>query len=105
MILMLSAAESPPLAVVQTLHEKRGKDEIIITTYKLPDGYTYSIQCRLGRFVRAVYPHQLIHPINKDDVQQSAVSTLRQWTRHSSAAKERLRNFDLLSVGQLEFSF
>ena len=104
---MLSATDDQPLTIADTLHEKRGKDEIIITTYALPDGesYTYSIQCRLGRFVRAAYPHNHPAPLRKDDVQKSAVSTLRQWTRTSRAAKERLRWFDLTNVGQLEFEF
>ena len=104
---MLSATDDQPFTIVDTLHEKRGKDEIIITTYALPDGdsYTYSIQCRLGRFVRAAYPHNHPATLRKDDVQKAAVSTLRRWTRQSRAAKDRLRQFELTNVGQLEFDF
>lgn len=104
---MLAPAESPRLSIADTLREKRGKDEIIITTYALPDGqtYTYSVQCRLGRFVRAIYPHQFPDRLRKEDVQKSAVITLRRWTSQSRAAKDRLRQFDLMTIGQLEFDF
>lgn len=104
---MLAPAESSELPIIDTLREKHGKDEIIITTYALPDGQTctYSIQCRLGRFVRAIYPHQLPDRLRKQEVQKAAVSTLRRWTRQSRAAKDRLRQFDLTNVGQIEFEF
>lgn len=105
---MLSATESPPLPAVNTLCERHGRDEIIIITYAIPDGagYTYSVQCRLGRFVRSAFPHQLNDRLpRQEDIQRAAVNLLRQWTRKSRAAKNRLREFDLLAVGQREFDF
>lgn len=105
---MLSATENQQLPVAQTLHEKRGKDEIIITTYALPDGdsYTYSIQCRVGRLVRAVFPPQIARTFATPlEAKRAAVAKIRQWTNHSRSLNARLRCFTLLTVEQREFDF
>lgn len=99
------------LAVVERQDERHGKNQIILTVYRTraesaPGAYTYSLQCRLNRFVRSIFPHQIPGawptPL---DAKRAAASTLRQWTGRSRAAKEHLRGLDLLSVDQLEFDF
>lgn len=104
---MLSARDTPALTVVEQWQEKHGKDEIILTVYRLPDGaYSYSVQCHLGRFVRSVFPQSVGGKYESSlAAQRAAVSTLRQWTRTNRAARERLRRFALISVGQREFDF
>lgn len=92
--------------VIERQNEKRGKNQIILTIYRTradASEYTYSIQCHLNRFVRAVFPHQIAatYPSPRA-AKYAAVATLRQWTKQSHAAKEHLATFDLLSVDQLE---
>lgn len=89
---------------IEQTHEKRGKNEIILTVYQTDvTAYTYAIQCHLCRFVRAVYPHQIAatYPSPRA-AKQAAVATLRSWTQKSRASREHLRGFDLLNVDQLE---
>lgn len=105
---MLSARDTPALTVVEQRHEKHGKDEVIITVYSQPPGtFTYSVQCRLGRLIQAVYPHQLHAGYTSPrDALRAAVSTLHQWTRTSRAAREHLYAFDIVeSLWQQEFDF
>lgn len=102
---MLLATETSAPEVAERRHEKRGKDEIIITVYREAGGYTYSIQCRLGRFVRSAFPHHAEEFATPRDAERAATTTLRQWTQRSRAAKEHLRCFDLMVPNQLEFEF
>lgn len=103
---MLLAARTTAPEVTERRHEKRGKDEIILTVYRAPGGYyTYSIQCRLGRFVRSAFPHNAEEFATTRDAKRAAAATLRQWTRKSRATKKRLLVFDLLSIDQIEFEF
>lgn len=94
------------MTLIERKDEVRGKNEIILAVYKVEDDtekYTYSIQCKLCRFVRAVFPHQIAdtYPTPRA-AKKAAVSKLRQWTQHNRSAKEHLAAFDLLSVDQLE---
>lgn len=102
---MLLATETSAPEVAERRHEKRGKDEIILTVYRAEGGYTYSIQCRLGRFVRSAFPHKAEEFATPLDAKRAAATTLRQWTQRSRAAKERLRGFDLIVPNQIEFDF
>lgn len=102
---MLLATETAAHEVSERRHEKRGKDEIILTVYRASGGYTYSIQCRLGRFVRSAFPHKSEVFATPRDAKRAAVATVRQWTRKSRATKERLHGFGLMMPDQLEFEF
>lgn len=104
---MLAATESAPLHAVETRQERHGRDEIIITTYALQDeGYSYSVQCRIGRLVRAVFPPQIARTFATPlEAKRAAVAELRQWTSHSRSLNARLRCFSLLAVEQREFDF
>ena len=103
---MLLATETSAPEVAERRHEKRGKDEIILTVYRAAGGYTYSIQCRLGRFVRSAFPHHQAEEFaTPRDAKRAAAAKLRQWTQRSRAAKNRLRDFDLMVPDQLEFEF
>lgn len=102
---MLLATETAAPEVAERRHEKRGKDEIILTVYRAAGGFTYSIQCRLGRFVRSTFPHNAEEFATPRDAKRAAAATLRQWTRKSRAAKKRLLDFDLLSIDQIEMEF
>lgn len=102
---MLLAAETSAHEISERRHEKHGKDEIILTVYRASGGYTYSIQCRLGRFVRSAFQHQSEVFATPRDAKRAAAATLRQWTRKSRATKKRLLVFELLSIDQIEFEF
>lgn len=102
---MLLATETSAPEVAERRHEKRGKDEIILTVYRASCGYAYSIQCRLGRFVRSTFPHKAEVFATPRDAKRAAAATLRQWTQRSRATKKRLLVFDLLSIDQMEFEF
>lgn len=103
---MLLAAQTPAPEIAERRHEKHGKDEIILTVYRAPDGtYTYSVQCRLGRFVRSSFPRQAEEFTTPLAARRAACASLRKWTRKSRAAKKRLFAFALLDPDQLEFDF
>lgn len=103
---MLAATESPPLRAVETRRETHGRDEIILTVYESAGAYSYSVQCRLGRLVRAVFPPQVARTFDTPlEAKRAAASELRRWTSHSRALNARLRRFALLAVEQREFDF
>lgn len=93
---------------VERIDEKHGKDEIILTVYGTEDGrFTYSLQCRVSRIIRAIFPHQIQDNfLTSAKAKAAAIETLSAWIKPSRAAKEHLRSFDITaSPYQLEFDF
>lgn len=103
-----AARASITLEVVECRSERHGKDEIILAVYSLPHGgrFTYSVQCHLGRFVQSLFPWSIAGNFTSPlEAKRAAVKTLREWTRRSRSAKERLRRFGVMAVEQREFDF
>lgn len=93
---------------IERIDEKHGKDEVILTVYATEGGqFTYSLQCRVSRIIRAVFPHQIQDNfLTSAKAKAAAVETLCAWIKPSRAAKEHLRSFDITaSPYQLEFDF
>ncbi len=93
---------------IERICEKHGKDEVILTVYATEGGqFTYSLQCRVSRIIRAVFPHQIQDSfLTSAKAKAHAVETLYAWIKPSRAAKEHLRLFDITaSPYQLEFDF
>lgn len=103
---MLLATETDSLPVIERNVEQHGKDEIIVIVYEKKDCYTYSVQCRLGSFVRSVYPHSITaaYPTARA-AKYAAALEIRQWTKKSRAAKNRLQHFNLLRLYHPELPF
>ena len=97
------------MTVCERIDEKHAKNEIILTVYRNDnsESYTYSLQCHLNRFVRAIFPHQLTEAYpTPQTAKLAAVDLLAAWTKSSRAAKEHLRAFNITSCPyQLEFDF
>lgn len=97
------------MTVCERIDERHANNEIILTIYHdcEAQGYTYSLQCHLCRFVRAVFPHQLGQTYGSPQAaKRAAVELLFSWVKPSRAAKKHLRPFGITSCPcQLEFDF
>lgn len=97
------------MTICEQIDEKHAKNEIILTVYQddNSEDYTYSLQCHLCQFVRAIFPHQLTETYpSPQKAKRAAIETLFEWTKGSRAAKEHLRSFGIIDCPyQLEFDF
>ena len=91
------------LTITEQRDEVHGKNQIILTVYRTAQNrYTYSIQLKVGRIIRSIFPHQL--ETNWDSTIQAkhaAFYTMLSWTKHSRSAKKSLFNFEIMNVDQL----
>lgn len=89
------------LTVAERKDEIRNSSQVIFTIYNAPGGFVYSINCKLGRFVRSYYPTPKEKKFaTKKEAQAAAVAKVRSWIADSRAAKERLRDFDFVNYQQ-----
>ena len=91
------------LKIVYKKNESRDHSQIILIVYEFDNCYVYSINCKLGRFVRSFYPRpNSLKYQTERSARKAAVKTMQQWVAHSRSAKERLNRFDLIEVDQQE---
>lgn len=94
---------APPL---KEYREIRGKDEIHIAIYCIENNYYYAVNCKLGLFVRAAYPHPTTPPLpTLTAARAAACEEVKQWVKQNRPAKKRAKLFSVLEYRQLEFSF
>lgn len=93
----------PPNNEYKEIH---GSDEISIVLFKTDKGFFFSINCRLGRFIRAYYPHNDTAPYLTEYLAREAASQIiKTWVSNNRDAKKRLLLFDILEYRQIEFNF
>ena len=91
------------LPVVLQKNEVHNNSQIILKVYRTKDGLCFSINCKLGRFVRSYYPMpQGKKYQNVLDAQEAAISMIESWVSDNRNAKKRLADFTLLEYRQLE---
>lgn len=91
------------LPVALQKNEAHNNSQIILKVYKAEEYFCFSINCKLGRFVRSYYPTpQEKKYQSTQDAQAAAVSMLKSWVSGSRAAKKRLADFALLQYNQPE---
>lgn len=68
------------LPVVQKRDESKNGSQIILTIYAAQNGFVYSVNCKLRRFVRSYYPteKETKYPTIKA-AQCAAVRRIRSW--------------------------
>lgn len=97
----MNYAKTLPVALKK--NEVRNGSQIILTVYELPHGFCFSINCKLGRFIRSYYPTPKEESCKSVmDAQAVAISMMKSWVRKSRSAKERLSQFDLINYKQQE---
>lgn len=90
------------LTTIESRDEVHGKNQIILTVYRTEENrFTFSIQLKVGRIIRSIFPHQL--ETNWDSTIQAkhaAFNTMLSWTKHSRSAKKSLFDFEIMNVDQ-----
>lgn len=90
------------LTITERRDEIHGRNQIILTIYRTAQNrYTFSIQLKVGRIIRSIFPHQL--DTNYDSPLQAkhaAFNTMLSWTKHSRSAKKSLFDFEIMNVDQ-----
>ena len=95
------------MTYVSTLQKKKKRDEskngsqIILTIYAVQNGFVYSVNCKLRRFVRSYYPteKETKYPTEKD-AQRAAVFRLQSWIKDSRKLKELFSHFEISDYDQ-----
>lgn len=86
--------------------EIHGNDKILIVIFKTNKGFFYSINCKLGSFIRAYYPHNDTTPYPTEyKAREAASQQIKAWVSGNRDAKKRLLPFDILEYRQIEFNF
>lgn len=86
--------------------EVYGKDEIFIAVYKIPGGYLYSANCKLGALIKSSYPHADTLPApSAAGARQNACSEVASWIKRNRDAKKHYAPFTILEYRQLELPF
>ena len=82
------------LPVVQKRNESKNGSQIILTIYAVENGFVYSINCKLCRFIRSYYPteKETKYPTEKD-AQRAAVFRIQSWIKDSRKLKELFSHF------------
>lgn len=89
--------------ITERRDEVHGKNQIILTVYRTAQNrYTYSIQMKVGKIIKSIFPHQM--PKTWDSAIQAknaAFYTMLSWTKNSRSAKKSLFDFEIMNVDQL----
>ena len=92
-----------PFKIFREIH---GKDEINIIIYRAENSFFYTINCKLGAFIRSYYPHPDTPPLSSlFEARAYACNELKQWLLTDRAAKRRAKTFSILEFRQQEFEF
>lgn len=86
---------------IEKRDEVHGKNQIILTVFQVENGFSFSVQCKVSRIIRSIFPHQ-IKEIYKSplDAKHAAFELLLSWVKHSRTARQQLFCFDLVNVDQ-----
>lgn len=89
------------LPIVQKRDESKNGSQIILTIYAAQNGFIYSINCKLRRFVRSYYPteKETKYPTIKA-AQCAAVFRIQSWIKDSRKLKELFSHFEISDYDQ-----
>lgn len=89
------------LPIVQKRDESKNGSQIILTIYAAQDGFVYSVNCKLRRFVRSYYPteKETKYPTEKD-AQRAAVFRIQSWIGNNKKLKTLLSDFEIANYQQ-----
>lgn len=91
------------LPCVLQKNEVHNHSQIILKVYKVEEYFCFSINCKLGHFVRSFYPTPKSQKYkNILEAQKSAVDMLKSWVADNRTAKKHLASFELIEYTQLE---
>lgn len=90
------------LPVVCKKEEIKNGAQIIITIYAVQNGFVYSINCKLRRFIRSYYPtpKDVKHP-TPQEAQCAAVCLIQQWVQSNRKLQALLLEFEIANYRQL----
>lgn len=88
--------------ITERRDEVHGRNQIILTVYRTAQNrYTYSIQLKVGRIIRSIFPHQLeTNWASPLQAKHAAFNTMLSWTKNSRSAKKSLFDFEIMNVDQ-----
>lgn len=89
------------LPIVQKRDESKNGSQIILTIYAVENGFVYSINCKLRRFVHSYYPteKETKYPTEKD-AQRAAVFRIQSWIKDNRKLKELFSHFEISDYDQ-----
>lgn len=89
------------LPIVQKRDESKNGSQIILTVYAVQNGFVYSINCKLRRFVRSYYPteKETKYPTEKD-AQRAAVFRIQSWIGSNRKLKDLFSHFEISKYDQ-----
>ena len=89
------------LPIVQKRDESKNGSQIILTIYAVQNGFVYSVNCKLHRFVRSYYPteKEAKYPTEKD-AQRAAVFRIQSWIGNNKKLKTLLLDFEIANYQQ-----
>ena len=83
--------------------EQHGLSQIIITIYAVYGGYTYGINCKLGKFIKSVYQRtEEIPATTVLSARLKAADIIKSWADEQPSLKKHLRQFDIIDCRQQE---
>lgn len=91
------------LKTVFSRDEIHVKSQIILKVYSVDNGFVFSVNCKLGRFVRSYYPTpegKVFESIPA--AKRAAQSIILKWVKESRTARKYLQLFDFMYVDQME---
>ncbi|MBO7583073.1 MAG: hypothetical protein J6T20_04725 [Treponema sp.] len=91
------------LPVVLQKNEVHNNSQVILKVYRVKASFCFSINCKLGRFIRSYYPTPQGEIFqNTQDAQAAAISMLKSWVSNNRNAKKKLADFALIEYRQPE---
>lgn len=89
------------LPVVQKRNESKNGSQIILTVYAAGDGFVYSVNCKLRRFIRSYYPAEKEEKFSSvKDAQRAAARKIRSWIGSSRKLNDLFSDFEIASCQQ-----
>ena len=89
------------LPVVQKRDESKNGSQIILTIYAAENGFVYSINCKLHRFIRSYYPTEKEKRFSSaKDAQCAAVCKMRSWIGNNRKLNALLSDFEIANYQQ-----
>ena len=89
------------LPVVQKRDESKTGSQIILTIYAAGNGFVYSINCKLRRFIRSYYPTEKEAKYSSEkEAQCAAVCKMRSWIGNNRKLNTLLSDFELANYQQ-----
>lgn len=92
------------LTPIERRDEIHNRNQIILVIYKTEDNrFSFSIQLKIGKIIRSIFPHQLDETWSSIiEAKHAAFNIMLSWTKNSRTAKKSLFDFEVMNVDQLQ---